>query len=421
MIDVNKDKRFQLSKMELYDLGITEGYDNLRIFDTVADIKMRPPNVVLCKCLEDVIFTQNNFKKQRLYKNQQYICGLGVYIQLRIEPRKNKRILKPSNIKFKNVYKPYNGQDLTNKTIFFWRTGGIGDLLFINPIIRHLKQKYPSCKIKFACGPQYQSMLQLFDDVDKICDLPFPIDELFSSDYHAIFEGIIERTKQAQTENAYRLFSKYALNLDIPTDELHPILKQQNEDETNECKQLLKDNKINKFILIQLNASSPIRTPSPKFWKSLIERLIKEFNDYKIIFIDSPHRGPKIDLFIDNNLNQYKDKVFNFAPHSKTLSKGISMASLSDLIIATDSAMMHIGAALGKKIFGIYGPFPGHIRLSTYNNCDWIESTTDICKCAPCFRHGQSPCPNSRNEHSICYDLINIDNAIEKIKNLMAK
>ncbi len=417
MYDIN-DKKFQLSKMKLYDLGIKEGYDNLKIFNSIEDIKQRPPNIVLCKCLKDVEFSQNNFKKQRLYKNQQYICGLGIYMQLRVEPRKNKRILKPSNIKFKNIYKPYNGQDLNNKTIFFWRTGGIGDLLFINPIIRHLKEKYPSCKIKFACGPQYQSMLELFEGIDKIYDLPFSLDELFSSDYHAIFEGIIERTIQAQNENAYQLFSK-SLNLNIPVEELHPKIIE-NEEKTIECKNILRDNNIEKdnFILIQLNASSPIRTPSPNFWKSLIEALLNNFN-YKIIFTDSPHRGPKIDLFINENLKQYKDKLFNFSPYSKTLSTGISMASLSKLIISTDSAMIHIGAALNKRIFGIYGPFPGHIRLSTYKNCDWIQP--ENCKCVPCFKHGQQPCRNSRNNYSICYDLINIDNTIEKIKNLLNK
>ena len=108
-------------------------------------------------------------------------------------------ILKPARMQFKNIYRPYNGQDLTNKTILVTRQGGIGDLLFIQPNLIYLKEKYPSCTIKFACGPQYQSMIEEWDCIDEILDLPFPVDEMFTfnSDYQLVFEGVIERCKEA--------------------------------------------------------------------------------------------------------------------------------------------------------------------------------------------------------------------------------
>jgi len=40
---------------------------------------------------------------------------------------------------FETVYKPYKGEDLTGKKIMVFRTGGIGDIFFINPVFRHLK------------------------------------------------------------------------------------------------------------------------------------------------------------------------------------------------------------------------------------------------------------------------------------------
>jgi len=59
-----------------------------------------------------------------------------------------------------------------------FRTGGIGDLLFIQPNLIYLKEKYPTCTINFACGPQYQSMVETWDCVDNVVDLPFSLVDL---------------------------------------------------------------------------------------------------------------------------------------------------------------------------------------------------------------------------------------------------
>jgi ADP-heptose:LPS heptosyltransferase len=95
------------------------------------------------------------------------------------------------------------------------------------------------------------------------------------------------------------------------------------------------------------------------------------------------------------------------------------MASLSEMCISTDSALIHIGASLGRKIFGLYGPFPAHIRMSTYINYDYVEPKN--CPCAPCFRHGHLNCANSTNGNSNCYDMIDMDECFDKIEKLLKK
>lgn len=51
---------------------------------------------------------------------------------------------KVLNIPVKDIkdfeYKKYNGEDLTQKSVLIWRQGGIGDILFIGPLIRELKK-----------------------------------------------------------------------------------------------------------------------------------------------------------------------------------------------------------------------------------------------------------------------------------------
>ena len=79
---------------------------------------------------------------------------------------------------------------------------------------------------------------------------------------------------------------------------------------------------------------------------------------------------------------------------------------------------MHIAASLDIKGFGIYGSFPGKLRLATCKNCDWIDCEAH---CAPCFPFGYEPCNNSINTYSSCYENLNIDEALNKIEKLLNK
>jgi len=83
-----------------------------------------------------------------------------------------------------------------------------------------------------------------------------------------------------------------------------------------------------------------------------------------------------------------------------------------------DGVSQNLAKSLGIKNFGIYGPFPGSIRLSTYKYSDWIDCKKE---CSPCFQHSLSPCKNSRNGCSTCYDNLNVDEVIERIENHLNK
>jgi len=392
--------------------------ENVKITNTIKELKETTPNIVIADCVFNISFVQNWFKKQYLKKKHKYVMGLGVFQQLHYDTLHKIQILKPSNLKFKNIYKPYEGQDLTNKTILFSRTGGVGDLLFLNPILKHLKQKYPTCTIWFGCGPQYQSMLDNWPFIDKILDLPFDFQYLIKADYHAIFEGVIERCKEAEETNAYNLFSKW-LGFDLSDDILVPK-QEPKEEKVKECEKIIEDWGLEKdsFILMQLRASSPIRTPSIEFWIKMINEITNK--GYNIVITDNPKQSDIIKGFIKELDNQ--DKVFNFSKHSQSLDYSIALTSLAKCVVATDSALIHIAISESVKAFGIYGPFPGKIRLKTYpkNLCDWIDAPGF--ECTPCFKHGSEPCPRANGKmFAPCYDTIDIKNVVEKIEKLIEK
>ena len=78
----------------------------------LEDLRKSIPNIVIAECVTNVSFSQNKFKRQQiLRKKVKYVMGLGVYQQLHYDTNRKKKILKPGNIKFKNVFRPYIGQN----------------------------------------------------------------------------------------------------------------------------------------------------------------------------------------------------------------------------------------------------------------------------------------------------------------------
>ena len=404
-----------VSKSKMRELGLKR--ENIKMVDNFDELRASPPNIIIAEAKANVSFVQNFFMKQTLKKGQKYVMGLGVYQQLHKPVDGKKVLLKPAEAEFSKIYRPYSGQSLAGKSILISRTGGIGDLLFIQPNLIYLKEKYPDCFIRFACGPQYRAMVENWDCIDELLNLPYNLVKLLRSNYHILFEGVIERCKLAQHQNAYNLFSKW-IGLDLPDELLIP--KQEPKwDLVDEVSTILDDWKLDEkdFIVMQLRASSPIRTPRPEFFGELINKLVNR--GHNIVLTDSQRQEEQVDDFIDKYLDCDKNKVFNFAKYSKSLDYTIALTYLSKCSVATDSALNHIAASMGVPCYGIYGPFPGFIRLRTYPKADWIDGELS---CAPCFLHGQNPCPKAGQDGaSPCYDQIDKEKAVEKIEELINK
>ena len=395
----------QMRKMGIKPNAITYTND-------LDELRNNPPGIVIAEALKTMGFIQNWFKKQQLVKRKKYVMGLGVYQQLHKSEKDGKKVLKPAGMKFFNSYKPYRGEDVDGKTILVFRTGGIGDLLFIQPNLNYLKSKY-DCYIKFACGPQYQSMVETWDCIDEILDLPFEAKHLHQSDYHMLFEGVIERCKRAETTNSYNLFSEW-LGLNLPDKLLTP--KQEPKEElVDECMNILKGWNLQDetFILMQLRASSPIRTPRPEFWLNIINELTDM--GHNILLTDNPRQAETVENFI--KLTKNPNKVFNFCKHSKSLDYSIAVTKFASMTLTTDSAFSHIAASMNIPCFGIFGPFPGFIRLKTYAKAAWVDAKKE---CAPCYIHSQTSCPKAGPDgFSPCYDNIDIPKLIKKIKDFI--
>lgn len=310
--------------------------------------------------------------------------------------------------KFYNIYRPYEGQDLNNKTLLIGRAGGIGDIIYLQPVLMKLKEKYPTCKIHLTHKDRFKQLSEKWECVDKYVPYPPTFKDYVHAHYHVLLYGVVERIEEALDTNLYQLMAKFSGLGDMLLEELQPKLIP-NSDIIDECKTILNDMGIDKFILSQPLSSSENRTPPFGFWKSIYEYVYK-ISNLPIVLIDNPLRSDYMDKFAE----AAGEHVINFSRHSKNIGYSIAMSSLSELNICPNTAMIPISHGLDHKVLSIHGAFPGYIRWNGSPKHQWIDSTVG---CAPCYGNSEDGCNHEPKME--CFAHINVMEFLEKLRGLL--
>jgi len=293
-------------------------------------------------------------------------------------------------------YRKYEGQDLNGKKIFFWRTGGIGDLTFLSPVVKYLKYKYPSCFIRVASGAG--ASLENLPAIDELYTMPFDADLLEGMDFHLMFQGIIESSSEiSKVTHAVDMFYSYFKidGKDVPDEYKRASLVYTPEEMswlTGECLKIGLD-KDDFVIGVQVETSSPLRNYPKEKLRAVVDVLAKEPKT-KIVLIGGPQQGPVAEFI----KGEHKNIILAL---SYDVRKSLVLANRYDLIISCDSFMVQVAGALDKPLVGIYGPFPSDVRMRYFPKSVGLD--TDVV-CAPCFKHDYRGCV--RGFPSPCFSVI---------------
>ena len=318
---------------------------------------------------------------------------------------------------FEDIYRKLSLENLKEgEEVFLFRSGGIGDVMFILPLIKYLKKNY-KVKIKMGTSPMYSSILENNPYIDTVVQMPFKVKELESSDHHLMFEGVIEDTPaKAQILHAVDLFlEEGGVNFkEISSEEKIPYLYLKNS-ETKKIEKEIKELRIDhaaKKIGFQIESSSPIRTfPLDKMivvMKKLIEK------GY-VAFVFGGKRQERTGEYLREIFLEEKNFV-NLITGDRSLRDSIVYTSQMDIFIAPDSSFIHIAGGLGVSVVGLYGCFPSLLRMRYYKNAIGIDCGVG---CAPSFIHGHSPC--SKGFPSPCFSVISVDDILNAVNHLLGK
>jgi ADP-heptose:LPS heptosyltransferase len=283
-----------------------------------------------------------------------------------------------------SIYRPYKGQDLTGKKLIIFRTGGIGDLHWPIPVLKYLKNKYPTCYIKAASG--CKQPLENNPYIDEVHNMPFDAKLMEDCDYHLFFQGILESgSEKSKVTHAVDMFFSYfgIDSIQFPAEEKRPQLFFTNAEvewKDRELKRLgITDE--NYVIGIQMETSAPLRNfPKEKF-KTVIDTLAKEQN-VKIALVGVPAH--------DLIAGYYKGHYPNILILTKyNVRQTMTMATRYNLIISPDTFMIQTAGALDKPVIGLYGPFPSEVRMKYFKNAIGLDASV---KCSPCYKHDFRGC-----------------------------
>lgn len=304
-----------------------------------------------------------------------------------------------------NIYRKYTGQDLTGKRIMCWRTGGIGDMMFLSPVFRYLKKRYPGCFIRVASG--CKQPLENLPEIDELYEMPFDTKLMEDVDYHLMFQGIIETANEKSkiTHAVDMFFSYFSIDsIQFPAEDKKPRLVFTDAEQkwlAEECKNLGISSE-DMVVGFQMETSSPVRNYPKEKLKIVIDVLAKE-EKTKIVLMGSSQQATLAGFF-KGNYNQV------IAATNYDVRKSIVLASRFNIVVSPDSFLIQAAGAMEKPLIGLYGPFPSEVRMKYFKNAIGMEAKVI---CAPCFKHDYRHC--IKGFPSPCFSLINPEDVLQAI------
>lgn len=286
------------------------------------------------------------------------------------------------------------------KKILILRFGAIGDIIHSSELFRSIKRKYPDISIHYAAFKTPSLNIQNDPDLDKVWVVP-------GKSYAELYKLAKEMKKEKfdafinlQPGIRTKIFS---LMLNVPktitykkTFKLHAV-----ENFWQTGKKLFKDIEINDELKLYISEDirnkavnmlnktckviafnmgvSPTRQGrrwSQKYWGELAQKILQQY-DCEIIIT-----GSKEDQKFSEPLLDISDKIHSFCGKT-SIEENTALLSLCDLAISGDTGPLHIAAAVGIPVIGIYGAAPIS-RTGPYGkNCEAIHSNRF---CIPCNR-----------------------------------
>jgi ADP-heptose:LPS heptosyltransferase len=285
-----------------------------------------------------------------------------------------------------------------------WRAGGFGDLLFIRPCPQKLKELYPTCTIIFGTRADYFDVLKDWECIDSVVPVPLMAWNGYNlADYHLSFHGIVESCREAEQIDIHDIFARHCrldpdnVEWNTPMVARPPVVG--DKEDALQYQYLHKGG----YVVVQPRPSAPLRTPLMGSMVAAINAATAQ--GLPVFVTDTPARFQEVDSLI--SCCERPDMVHRF--NGRGLSDVIRLITWARLVVAPDSAGMHIAAAQGVPSIGLYGPFPGRVRCSRYPLAKWVETPLDpgCCKSGgrECFLHRMEACDSQYS----CWK--NLDNA----------
>lgn len=313
----------------------------------------------------------------------------------------------------------------------------IGDIVLTSPVVRIIKNQVENSQVHFLTKTQFSQVVENNPNIDKVHLFNNNLNELIEVLRNEDFDYIIDlhnnlRTRKIKQKLKIVAFSFNKLNyekwllvnfkknklpnihiVDRYLDTLRVFdVKNDNkgleyfipkEDEINI------DNFSKKYIAFVVGAKH--------FTKQIpIEKIIEICNkiDFPIVFLGDKNDSIKADEAIKSIQN---NQVLN-ACGNYNINQSASIIKKAELVITSDTGLMHIAAAFKKKIISVWGNTTPDFGMYPYladEKSEIIE--VENLSCRPCTKIGFSKCPKKHFKCMNDIDTQYISNLANKLFN----
>lgn len=295
------------------------------------------------------------------------------------------------------------------------RFSSIGDIVLTTPVIRCLKEQYPDAEVHYVTKKSYQSLLENNPYINKVFILEKSLNDLISQLKSERYDYVIDlhnnlRTTILKLRLGVKSFSfdklnfhkwilvKFKKNL-MPN--VHIVDRYM---KTVESLGVKNDNKgLDYFI--------PESDEIPRDW------LPENFrNGYAVYAIGGQHETKKLPLNKmielcqtiqlplvliggkeDSVISKQLSIISKSSPIFDTcgkmnLNQSASIIEKADIIYTHDTGMMHVAAALKKKVISIWGNTVPEFGMYPYQTEYEVIENKEL-HCRPCSKIGYKKCP----------------------------
>lgn len=280
----------------------------------------------------------------------------------------------------------------TPRSILIMRAGGAGDILFLTPVLKALRDKFPNAHITLATRTIYQWIVAnqkglidgysdspvnwgLTQNHDWVIDLENTVENIFDKHVVDIFleKCHVTSEKKSCTYVPYHNIDSFA---EIPYLEGH------------------------KRIALQWAASTPVRTYPHN--TALLTALLKR--NYQVCVLGE-HGTFRFTGTMKN--------LVNLTELRWPWNRSVDFLQTCDCVIGPDSSMIHFAGAMNIPAIGLYGSFDAKYRTAYHPTIKVLQATPGVgCNISPCFHHGRRglifPIDGPCRQHRSCSSLSSI-------------
>jgi len=321
------------------------------------------------------------------------------------------------------------------------RFSSIGDIVLTTSFLKSIKVKYGSPEIHFLTLERFSGILEMQPDIDRVIELNSAagIKDLIglngyikSSQYDKIFDlhgsirsrivtlGLNNITSRVKKPRLLRLLlfqlhinlfpEGYSASvmyhnciddhdtLNIPKTELLV-----SDIERKTAMSILNDNGVKeKFIVMVPGAAWPQKQWKLKKYSNVINEILIRTKVPVVMLGTLSDKVCKEISLINGNVIDISGKT--------DIRQAMAIISLSDTVFGSDTGLLHIAEALGKRVTMILGPTSTETGGGVFLN-ESINIETDLW-CRPCSQNGKQECFRSTQ---YCMDLISSNRVINSV------